>query len=334
MHSRRVLVTGGAGFIGSWFIRYGLQQISSLEKVVNLDLLTYAADLNHLKEVSDDARYTFEKGDICDQAFVESLIVKHSIDTIIHFAAESHVDNSIENPHPFYQTNIGGTIALLEAVRRYKHVHFHHVSTDEVFGSLGKDGAFTEASPYHPNSPYSASKASSDHFVRAYGRTYGLSFTLSYCSNNYGPCQHAEKLIPRMITACLEGEPLPVYGNGKNMRDWLFVEDHVHALWLILERGIRNESYAIGGGEELSNLELIHLLIKEVAEQTNKKEEKLKELITFVIDRAGHDFRYAIDSVKANHELGWHPHVSFTEGLKRTVSWHLVHLGLCHATND
>lgn len=323
MHPRRVLVTGGAGFIGSCFIRHGIQQIPYLEKIVNLDLLTYAGNLNHLKEVSGDERYTFAQGNICDQAFVESLIVQHNIDTIVHFAAESHVDNSIENPEPFYQTNIGGTIVLLETVRRYKHVHFHHVSTDEVFGSLGKEGAFTEMSPYHPNSPYSASKASADHFVKAYGRTYGLTPTLSYCSNNYGPCQHAEKMIPRMITACLEGDPLPVYGNGKNVRDWLFVEDHVHALWLILERGIRDETYAFGGGEELSNFELVHRLIKEVAEQTDKKEEDLKKLITYVEDRAGHDFRYAIDPVKANHELGWHSNVSFSEGLKRTVSWYL-----------
>ena len=325
MHPRKILVTGGAGFIGSCFIRFGMAHIPYLEKIVNLDLLTYAANLKHLEEISGDERYTFAQGDICDQPFVESLIVQHGIDTIVHFAAESHVDNSINDPHSFYKTNIGGTIALLEAVRRYKHVHFHHVSTDEVFGSLGKEGAFTEASSYHPNSPYSASKASSDHFVKAYGCTYGLGFTLSYSSNNYGPCQHAEKMIPRMITCLLEGEPLPIYGNGKNIRDWLFVEDHVHALWFILERGKRDETYAIGGGTELTNLELVHHLIKEVAEQTDKNAEEFTKLITFVTDRAGHDFRYAIDSAKVNHELGWHPRVSFADGLKQTVSWTLAH---------
>lgn len=325
MHARKILVTGGAGFIGSMFIRFGIEHIPRVQKIINLDALTYAADLNHLKGVDQDERYLFVQGDVCDQALVESIIVQHQIDTIVHFAAETHVDNSIENPRPFYQTNIGGTIALLEAVRRYKHVHFHHVSTDEVFGSLGTEGRFTETSPYHPNSPYSASKASADHFVRAYGRTYGFTPTLSYCSNNYGPRQHPEKLIPRMITCCLEGETMPVYGNGKNIRDWLFVEDHVCALWLILERGKRDEVYAVGGGEEMSNLELVHRLIKEVAAQTDKREEDLRKLITFVSDRAGHDFRYAIDPKKVKNDLGWLPQVPFDEGIKRTVRWYLAH---------
>lgn len=322
MFAKRVLVTGGAGFIGSCFIRQGLKEAPHLEKIVNLDLLTYAGDLSNLSSVAEDERYTFVQGNICDQKLIEKLIVQHTIDTIVHFAAESHVDNSIEDPNAFYKTNIGGTIALLEAVRTYRNVHFHHVSTDEVFGSLGNEGVFTETSPYRPNSPYSASKAASDHFVRAYGRTYGLTPTLSYSSNNYGPHQHAEKMIPTMITRLLEGGPLPVYGNGKNVRDWLFVEDHCRALWLILERGKRGETYALGGGTELSNLELVHLLIKEVAEQTGKSAEALTKQITFVSDRAGHDFRYAINPSKANHELGWYPRTSFADGLKQTVSYH------------
>ena len=325
MQPRRVLVTGGAGFIGSCFIRYGLSNRSSVESVVNLDLLTYAGDQKSISEAEEDTRYTFVQGDICDQALVEPLIEEHNIDTIIHFAAESHVDNSIENPHLFYETNIGGTIALLEAVRRHKHVHFHHVSTDEVFGSLGPEGAFTETSPYQPNSPYAASKASSDHFVRAYAHTYGLSVTLSNCTNNYGPYQHKEKLIPLMISCCLEGKPLPIYGTGQNLRDWLFVEDHVRALWLILESGKRNSVYAIGGGEELSNVQIVHQIIKEIALQTEKGEEELKALISYVADRLGHDFRYAIDSSKITNELGWHPRHTFNEGLKKTVNWYLDH---------
>lgn len=323
MQPKRLLVTGGAGFIGSAFIRYALKNALKAEQVVNLDLLTYAADLKHLKEIENDRRYLFVQGDIRDGRLVEELLRKHAIDTLVHFAAETHVDRSIEAPPLFYDTNIGGTIALLEAVRRVQGVRFHQISTDEVFGSLGWEGVFTERSPYAPNSPYAASKAGADHFVFAYARTYGLTLTLSYCSNNYGPCQNREKLIPKMIRCCLEEACIPLYGKGENVRDWLFVEDHVHAVWLILEKGVLGESYAIGGGEELSNLSLAHLVIREVARQTGKSEAALKRLVTFVEDRPGHDLRYAVDPAKMKNKLGFTPRVFFDEGLQRTVFWYL-----------
>ncbi len=234
---KRLLVTGGAGFIGSAFIRYGLKQGIGCEKIVNLDLLTYAADLRNLASVENDPRYLFVQGNICDEALVEKICVEMGIDAIVHFAAESHVDRSISGPRAFYETNVGGTIALLEVVRRHPQIHFHHISTDEVYGSLASEGVFSEDSPYRPNSPYAASKAASDHFVRAYAHTYGISTTLSHCTNNYGPGQHVEKFIPRMIYGCYHRQPLPLYGSGANVRDWIFVDDHSEAVWTILEKG-------------------------------------------------------------------------------------------------
>ena len=303
MHKQRkinnLLVTGGAGFIGSAFIRYILTSDPSFEgKCVNLDLLTYAGNLANLRTIENDPRYSFHKGDICDGDLIEQLCVENEIDTIVHFAAESHVDRSIANPKAFIETNVIGTFHLLEVVRKYPHIHFHHVSTDEVYGCLGDTGAFNEQTPYHPNSPYSASKAASDHFVRAYGITYNLSTCISNCSNNYGPYQFPEKLIPLMILSCLNRHPLPVYGEGKNVRDWLFVEDHAKALWMLLTYGKKGETYNIGGEEEWKNIDLVKEIIRVVAEITGEDNKTLEALISFVKDRPGHDFIYAIDCSK------------------------------------
>lgn len=314
-----ILVTGGAGFIGSAFIRFA---IASCNKIVNLDLLTYAANLENLGPVKDDERYVFVKGDIRDEKLVEKLCIEHEIDTIVHFAAESHVDRSIFGPKAFFETNVGGTLSLLEVVRRHPSIHFHHVSTDEVFGSLGKEGYFTERSPYLPNSPYSASKAASDHFVRAYAKTYGLKHTLSYCSNNFGPCQYAEKFIPLMISHCLQRKSLPVYGNGENIRDWLYVDDHVEAIWTILEKGKVNESYAIAGCNEKRNIDLLHDIIARIANIKGEDIEELRSLITFMPDRPGHDFRYAIDCSKIK-ELNWKPRHDFSSALQKTIEWYI-----------
>ena len=321
MRYKRILVTGGAGFIGSAFIRYGLSRFPC-ESLTNLDLLTYAADPAGLQSVEEDPRYLFVQGDICDEDLVERLCISHQIDAIVHFAAETHVDRSIQEPTTFLYTNVAGTVALLEVVRRRPHIHFHHVSTDEVYGSLAT-GHFSEASPYRPNSPYAASKAAADHFVRAYAHTYGLSTTLSHCSNNYGPYQNREKLIPLMITRCLNKEPLPVYGAGLNVRDWLYVDDHAEALWTILETGKRGEVYDIGGACEKQNLELLGALMRALAEASGEEEAGYRSLLTFVPDRPGHDLRYAIDCSKIQKELGWRPRHSLTEGLKKTVDWYL-----------
>lgn len=319
-----ILVTGGAGFIGSAFIRYLLRpQTHFAGTCLNLDALTYAGNLANLAEVENDPRYKFEQGDICNQAFVERLCYEYAIDTIIHFAAESHVDRSIQGPAAFIQTNIIGTFHLLEAVRRFPHIHFHHVSTDEVFGSLGTEGFFTEKSPYSPRSPYSASKAASDHLVNAYHHTYGLSTTLSNCSNNYGPYHYPEKLIPLMILNCLKRQPLPVYGTGDNIRDWLFVEDHAEALLLILKQGRSGETYNVGGNNERRNIELVHELIDILSVMQEVKREELERLITFVADRPGHDWRYAIDSTKLRTELGWEPKHRLQDGLRKTVEWYV-----------
>jgi dTDP-glucose 4,6-dehydratase len=316
---KRLLVTGGAGFIGSAFIRYGMQQ--QIEKIVNLDLLTYAANTASLAAVENDSRYLFVQGDICDEALVEAICREQQIDAIVHFAAESHVDRSITGPKAFFETNVRGTLSLLEVVRKLPHLHFHHVSTDEVYGSLGESGTFSETTPYAPNSPYSASKAASDHFVRAYAHTYGLSTTLSHCTNNYGPYQHEEKLIPLMIASCLNEKPLPIYGTGLNIRDWLYVDDHVEALWLILQKAKKGALYTIGGGCEKTNLDVVHTIINLIA--AGEDGEKYRRLITFVPDRLGHDYRYAIDFSKIKRELSWSPKHSFDAGMRKTVAWFL-----------
>lgn len=319
---KKVLVTGGAGFIGSAFIRYGLKNFPWIEKIVNLDLLTYAGNEKTCASVANDPRYLFVHGNICNQALVQTLCEQHDIEAIVHCAAETHVDRSIQNPEPFIETNIKGTCALLEVVRRLHYIHFHHVSTDEVYGS-SQNGHFHEKSLYQPNSPYAASKAASDHLVRAWGQTYNLSTTISHCSNNYGPYQYPEKFIPHMITKLLENKPLPVYGQGINVRDWLYVYDHAEALWTILERGERGEVYNIGGECELPNLDLLNLIIDNFALKTRKDPEDLRKLITFVPDRLGHDFRYAIDCSKIKNELGWTMRHTFVSGLDQTISWYL-----------
>lgn len=319
---KTILVTGGAGFIGSAFIRYTLKNKSAL-KVINLDLLTYAGDLSNLSEVDNDSRYQFVLGDICDQVLIEKVCREHSVDAIVHFAAESHVDRSIEGPLAFCKTNIEGTLHLLEVVRRNPHIHFHHVSTDEVYGALGAEGSFSESSPLQPNSPYAASKAASDHFVRAYANTYKLSTTISHCSNNYGPCQNLEKFIPRMLFCLIEKKPLPVYGKGTNVRDWLYVDDHIEALWCIVEKAKSGSVYDIGGGFEAPNIEIVHKLIEEYAQQSGENIDDLTRLVSYVDDRPGHDFRYSIDSSKIQRELGWKPRHDFSSGLRETVQWYL-----------
>lgn len=319
-----LLVTGGAGFIGSAFIRYVLKKVPHFEGMcINCDLLTYAGNLANLREIEKDPRYLFFQGNIGDQTFIESLCKEYQIDTIVHFAAESHVDRSITGPKTFLETNVIGTFQLLEVVRKKPNIHFHHVSTDEVYGCLGETGFFTEETAYSPNSPYSASKAASDHFVRAYGKTYDLSTCISNCSNNYGPYQFPEKLIPLMILNCLNKFSLPVYGKGENVRDWLYVDDHAKALWTLLEYGKRGETYNIGGGEERRNLDLIYEIIRIVAEIKKEDPQVYEGLITFVKDRPGHDFRYAIDCNKIRRETGWKPDHDFTQGLTETVKWYM-----------
>ena len=319
-----LLVTGGAGFIGSAFIRYLLKNVADFKGIcLNFDALTYAGNLQNLQSVEKDPRYRFYQGDIKNEAFVEHLCRENMIDTIIHFAAESHVDRSILGPKAFIETNILGTFHLLEIVRKLPHIHFHHVSTDEVYGCLGEEGSFTEATAYSPNSPYSASKASSDHLVRAYGKTYNLSTCISNCSNNYGPFQFPEKLIPLMIINCLNQKPLPVYGQGANVRDWLYVDDHAQALWMLLKNGQKGETYNIGGKEEWRNIDLIHEIINILAEINGVDKEQYMRLITYVKDRPGHDFRYAIDCSKIEKEIGWHPEHNFSQGIKETIQWYI-----------
>jgi dTDP-glucose 4,6-dehydratase len=323
-HIQNILVTGGAGFIGSAFIRYLLSpSVAFKGTCVNLDLLTYAGNLANLAPVAQDGRYIFEKGDIGNEALVEHLCQEHAIDAIIHFAAESHVDRSILGPKAFVETNVMGTFHLLEVVRRNPHIHFHHVSTDEVYGSLGDTGYFTEKTPYQPNSPYSASKAASDHLVRAYHHTYHLSTCISNCSNNYGPFHFPEKLIPVIILNCLNRRPLPIYGKGINVRDWLYVDDHAQALYLLLLKGRKGETYNIGGESEKRNIDLVHVIIDMIAAIEKNDPQELKGLITFVKDRPGHDLRYAIDCSKIKHELDWKPSHSFEEGLRKTILWYM-----------
>ena len=329
-----LLVTGGSGFIGTNFIRYLFGKSLFKGRVVNLDALTYAGNPENLADIEKaegGKRYFFERGDICDRQKVESLFAKYKVDAIVHFAAESHVDRSILGPEAFVRTNVMGTYTLLDAARSAwkgrDDVLFHHVSTDEVFGSLGASGYFREDTPYDPRSPYSASKASSDHLVRAYHYTYGLPITLTNCSNNYGPYQFPEKLIPLMIQNMLDGKSLPVYGDGKNIRDWVYVEDHNSAVWMVMKDGRSGESYNIGGENEWENLMLLERLIGIVARKTGKTEAALKGLITYVKDRPGHDRRYAIDCGKLKSELGWKQGYSFDDGLERTVDWYLANRG-------
>jgi dTDP-glucose 4,6-dehydratase len=322
-----LLVTGGAGFIGSAFIRYLFRHQGFTGKVINLDALTYAGNPENLTGHVDEDRYTFVRGDIRDQALVEKLVADHGVTAIVHFAAESHVDRSIHGPKDFLETNIMGTFSILEALRARasagQRVHLHHVSTDEVFGSLGDEGFFTEDTRYDPRSPYSASKAASDHLVRAYAHTYGQSTTLSNCSNNYGPFHFPEKLIPLMILNCLEGKPLPVYGDGQNIRDWLYVDDHAEAIWLVLRGAESGTTWNVGGRNEWKNLDLLHTLIDVVADEAKKDRAALKALITFVKDRPGHDRRYAIDCSEIEAKLGWKPAHTFETGLRETVRWYL-----------
>ncbi len=305
----KLLVTGGSGFIGSAFIRHVLLNTTFHGEVVNYDALTYAASKDALKAVENDPRYSFVQGDVKD---IESLFLQHSFTHVVHFAAESHVDRSIESAEPFLQSNVVGTVRLLEAVKKRPHIRFHHVSTDEVYGSLGETGEFTETSRYAPNSPYAASKAASDHFVRAYGKTYGLHVTMSHCSNNYGPFQHAEKFIPTVLRALQERNPIPIYGSGKNVRDWIHVDDHVSAIWTILCKGKKGEVYNVGGGVECSNMELAEKLIELF-------DPALKRLLTHVEDRKGHDFRYALSNEKMEKDFGWKPQISFEHGLAQLV---------------
>ena len=325
-----LLVTGGAGFIGSNFVTSMLAEAG--EPIVNLDLLTYAGSLANLEAVRADARHSFVKGDICDRALVRELLRQHRPRAVVHLAAESHVDRSIEGPAQFVQTNVMGTFSLLEEARAYwtslaaaerAAFRFVHVSTDEVYGSLGPDDpAFSEATPYAPNSPYSASKAGSDHLARAYWHTYGLPVMTTNCSNNYGPRQFPEKLIPLMILNLFEGKELPVYGDGLNVRDWLFVDDHAEALWVILTRGRRGQTYNVGGNNEWTNLAIVTRLIELVAQLKDKPLAELEAQIRFVKDRPGHDRRYAIDSSKLQQELGWSPRHDLDTGLAETVRWY------------
>ena len=333
MHN--VLITGGAGFIGSNFVHYLLQAELDV-RIVNLDVLTYAGSLENLNELPDPERHTFVEGDICDQALVEDLVERYQIDTVVHFAAETHVDRSILDPQPFIRTNIVGTFTLLDAVRKawivkkslpLEQVRFHHVSTDEVFGSLEPgERAFSETTPYAPNSPYAATKAASDHLVRVYGHTYGLPVTITNCSNNYGPYQFPEKLIPLMILNALDGRPLPVYGDGQQIRDWLFVGDHCEAILTVIRSGTLGETYNVGGDNQPVNLTVLHTLCDILDEcRPGSPHVPHASLIQYVPDRPGHDRRYAMNIDKIKSELGWQPAQSLESGLLQTVEWYLAH---------
>ncbi|MCP5037511.1 MAG: dTDP-glucose 4,6-dehydratase [Rhodobacteraceae bacterium] len=322
----KLIVTGGAGFIGSAVIRLA---IARGHEVVNLDALTYAACLENVASVDAHPNYTFEQADICDRSALDRIFASYTPDAVMHLAAESHVDRSIDGPGAFIETNVTGTFHLLEAARAYWHSNarpkgfrFHHVSTDEVYGSLGATGMFTEDTPYAPNSPYSASKAASDHLVRAWGETYGLPVVLSNCSNNYGPYQFPEKLIPVVIVKALAGEVIPVYGDGKNVRDWLYVEDHADALLTVIEQGKIGRSYNIGGENEVSNIDLVRKICT-ILDQMQPGPAPFADLIHFVTDRPGHDARYAIDPERIRQELGWRPSVTLDEGLEKSVRWYL-----------
>jgi dTDP-glucose 4,6-dehydratase len=325
---RNILITGGAGFIGSHVVRRFVTRYPQY-RIVNLDALTYAGNLENLRDIEDAPNYTFVKADICDAEAVEKVFRDFAIDGVIHLAAESHVDRSITDPLAFVRTNVFGTVTLLNAAKEawkgaFEGKRFYHVSTDEVYGSLHDGGLFTETTPYDPQSPYSASKASSDHFVRAYGNTYKLPFVVSNCSNNYGSHHFPEKLIPLMINNIRNNKPLPVYGKGENVRDWLWVEDHAAAIDTIFHSGRNGETYNIGGHNEWKNIDLVHLLCSIMDKKLGRAEGESAKLITYVTDRAGHDLRYAIDAGKIERELGWKPSITFEVGLERTVDWYLA----------
>ncbi len=344
MNDNTLLITGGAGFIGSALIRHLIGNTDY--RVVNLDKLTYAGNLESLESVADSPRYVFERVDICDAAEVQRVFREHQPHAVMHLAAESHVDRSIDGPAAFIETNVSGTCVLLEAARAYwndlakdekQRFRFHHISTDEVYGSLGAEGLFTEKSPYQPNSPYSASKASSDHMVRAWHETYGLSVLITNCSNNYGPYQFPEKLIPLVILNALAGKALPIYGQGDQIRDWLYVDDHARALLCVLEQGRVGETYNIGGHNEKTNLEVVTALCAILDEKRPDHPGgigRYEELITHVTDRPGHDQRYAIDAQKIEQELGWAPEETFETGMKKTVDWYLDNNGWCQRVLD
>jgi dTDP-glucose 4,6-dehydratase len=324
---KSILITGGAGFIGSHVVRLFVNKYPDIH-IVNLDKLTYAGNLENIKDIEDKENYTFVKGDIVDKEFIVDLFQQYQFDGVIHLAAESHVDRSIENPSEFIFTNIIGTVNLLDASRKIwegnmEGKRFYHVSTDEVYGSLGETGFFLETTPYDPQSPYSASKAGSDHFVRAYGNTYGLPYVISNCSNNYGPNQFPEKLVPLFINNIRHNKPLPVYGKGENVRDWLYVIDHAKAIDMIYFEGKNRETYNIGGFNEWKNIDLIKVLCKVMDEKLGRPEGESEKLITYVKDRAGHDMRYAIDANKIMKELGWEPSLQFEEGIRKTVDWYM-----------
>ena len=334
LKDKTILITGGAGFIGSNFIPLFLKNNPGV-RVVNLDMLTYAGDLTNLKEVEEHPDYTFIQGDICDRVLVDELFQKYKISGVINFAAESHVDNSITGPEVFIRTNVNGTFTLLDVAYKawmnapfsYKEDRemnrFHHISTDEVYGSLGPEGYFTETTPYAPNSPYSASKASSDMLVRSYHHTYGLNTLITNCSNNYGPKQHKEKLIPTIIRKALSGEAIPIYGDGLNVRDWLYVEDHCKAIDLVYRKGNAGEVYNVGGDAEKNNIGIAKLICGKLDELSPKDSGSYKNLIEFVKDRPGHDRRYAIDATKINKDLGWKPEENFETGIQKTLEWYL-----------
>lgn len=334
----KILVTGGAGFIGSAVVRMA---VARGHEVVNLDKLSYAACLDNVASVAESAAYAFEQADICDAAALARIFATHQPDAVMHLAAESHVDRSIDGPAAFIETNVTGTFTLLQAAREYwegrgkfEGFRFHHISTDEVFGSLAADDpAFSETTPYAPNSPYSASKAASDHLVRAWGETYGLPVVLSNCSNNYGPFHFPEKLIPVVILNALAGQPIPVYGKGENVRDWLFVEDHAEALLLVLEKGALGESYNIGGDNEARNIDLVREICS-ILDDLKPEAAPHGRLIEFVTDRPGHDLRYAIDASRIKNELGWQPRVNLAEGLRLTVQWYLENEAWWRALQD
>ncbi|MFY3773578.1 dTDP-glucose 4,6-dehydratase [Marinobacter salsuginis] len=341
----KLLVTGGAGFIGSAVIRHIIN--NTHDEVVNLDKLTYAGNLESLTEVSDSSRYAFEKVDVCNRASVDRVLTEHQPDAIMHLAAESHVDRSIDGPADFIETNIVGTYTLLEAARHYwqsleaerrNNFRFHHISTDEVFGDLeGPENLFTERTPYAPSSPYSASKASSDHLVRAWHRTYGLPVLVTNCSNNYGPYHFPEKLIPLVILNALEGKLLPIYGKGEQIRDWLYVEDHARALYKVVTEGAIGETYNIGGHNEKKNIDVVHAicdLLEKLAPGKPAGLANYRDLVTFVTDRPGHDLRYAIDAGKIQTELGWVPKETFETGLRKTVQWYLSNQEWCRRVQD
>lgn len=326
---KNIIVTGGCGFIGSNFIQYLLEQPDFTGRIINVDKLTYAGNPENLTGIAEKffKQYDFIKADICDREAMSEIFNNYKIDTVCHFAAESHVDRSIAEPDSFIKTNIFGTFNLLELSRNRVDL-FHHISTDEVYGSLGEDGFFAETTPYRPNSPYSASKASSDHLVRAYNKTYSLPVTISNCSNNYGPYQFPEKLIPLIILNSLEGKPLPVYGDGRNVRDWLYVKDHCRAVWLIMKNGKRGETYNIGGNCEMRNIDVVRMIC-DIMDEMAPRDDSMprRDMITFVKDRPGHDLRYAIDFSKLQKELDWHPDESFESGIRKTIKWYIDNKG-------